>query len=73
MMVTAEDIRQLPKDEKLRIMEMIWTDLTTAGDEIESPAWHEDALRETAQRVESGVESPIDWAEAKVQLRAGRK
>ena len=72
-MVTAADIRELPRDEKLRIMELIWSDLNSSGDEIESPAWHEKALRETAERVDSGEESPVDWSAAKEQLRAERK
>lgn len=72
-MVTAEDIHQLPKDEKLRIMEMIWSDLTnTGGDELESPAWHGAVLQETTDRVTSGTDSPIEWTEAKNQLRAER-
>ena len=72
-MVTAADIRELPRDEKLRIMELIWSDLNSSGDEVESPVWHETALRETAERVESGEESPVDWSAAKEQLRAERK
>ena len=72
-MVTADDILQLPKDEKLRIMELIWTDLASREEEVDSPAWHEAALRETAERVASGGEAPINWSEAKDQLRAERK
>lgn len=72
-MTTAEGIHQLPKDEKLRIMEMIWSDPTnTGGDELESPGWHGAALQETTDRVTSGTESPIEWTEAKNQLRAER-
>jgi len=36
---------------------------------VESPPWHEIALRETAERFEAGYESPIDWAAAKPELR----
>ena len=72
-MVTIEDIRQLPKDEKLRIMEAIWADLTAGGGDIQSPSWHEKALNETTERVTAGHEAPIDWSEAKEKLRAERK
>lgn len=72
-MVTAEQIRQMPRDEKLRVMEMIWSDLTSGREEIESPDWHAEALRETEARVASGAETPIDWSTAKEQLRSERK
>lgn len=72
-MVTIEDIRQLTKDEKLRVMEAIWADLTSNGEDIESPAWHEKKLQETTERVATGQETPIDWANAKADLRAERK
>lgn len=72
-MVTVEDIRDLSRDEKLRLLEIIWSDLTLEGDDLESPAWHEAALRETEERVASGAERAIDWEEAKALLRAGRQ
>lgn len=39
---------------------------------LESPAWHEDALRETEQRNEAGQEQSVDWAAAKQELRESR-
>ncbi len=55
--------------EKLRLMEALWADLS--GDEmnVESPAWHEEVLKERQTRVESGKEVFIDWEVAKQQLR----
>jgi outer membrane protein TolC len=35
---------------------------------LESPAWHENALRETEQRYEAGQEQPVDRAAAKQEL-----
>jgi hypothetical protein len=37
--------------------------------EIESPAWHEDVLREREEAVKSGRETFLDWEEVKKQLR----
>jgi hypothetical protein len=71
--MTAEDLRQLPKAEKLRMMEMIWSDLTDGKEDFVSPDWHEAELKRTADRVKSGCELPIDWTEAKEQLRFERK
>lgn len=60
---------QLPRLEKLRLMESLWVDLSQAGDGVDSPAWHEAVLRETEQRVVSGEEEVMAWDEAKRRFR----
>ncbi|MEX2579180.1 MAG: addiction module protein [Verrucomicrobiales bacterium] len=72
-MVTADEILELPKDEKLRIMELLWSNLTGSGDEIDSPSWHGEVLSETAKRVSEGAETPIDFSTAKEILRGERR
>ncbi len=62
-------IQQMSRVEKLRAMEALWEDLSRDEQALESPAWHEDALKETEQRVASGAEKPIDWDAAKKELR----
>jgi hypothetical protein len=37
--------------------------------QLESPSWHEEALRETAARHDEGKEQPVDWDAAKRELR----
>ena len=72
-MVTADEIRELPKEEKLRMMELLWADLTGTSDEIESPSWHREVLSDTAKRVSEGTEIPIDFSTAKELLRSERR
>jgi len=60
----------LPRPEKLRLMEALWTDLSRVAEELDSPKWHEAALRETEDRVACGKEDQMDWDEAKLLLRA---
>jgi hypothetical protein len=67
--MSALEIRQMPRQEKLRLMEALWEDLSHEEGELESPAWHEAALRETADRVSRGEEPVLEWETAKVQLR----
>ena len=55
--------------EKLQTMEAIWEDLSHAESEVESPAWHEDLLKETEARVAAGLERIADWEIAKRELR----
>jgi hypothetical protein len=50
-------------------MEEIWNSLNQDESRVESPPWHQKALRETAERFEAGYEPPIDWAAAKRELR----
>jgi hypothetical protein len=63
------DLKQMSREEKLKAMHTLWEDLAREDDSIESPAWHEHALRETEQRVEAGLEHSRDWEEAKKGLR----
>jgi hypothetical protein len=67
--MSALAIEQMSWDEKLRTMEELWTSLSREESRLESPPWHEQALKETAARYEAGQEQPIDWADAKRQLR----
>jgi Putative addiction module component len=71
--MSALEIQQMPRLEKLKLMETLWTELSRDEAEVESPAWHADALRETVERVARGEEKILDWEQAKVNLRKGRK
>jgi len=63
------DIGHLSREEKLRIMEAIWEDLSREDEQVESPEWHREALEETDRRRQSGQEGVVDWQEAKKELR----
>jgi hypothetical protein len=67
------EIQQMPRREKLRLMEALWADLSRNEADVESPVWHADALRETAERVARGEEKVLDWEQAKAKLRKGKK
>jgi hypothetical protein len=62
-------IQQMSWEEKLRAMEELWESLSREGTRLASPAWHGEALRETEQRYDAGQEQPVDWADAKQELR----
>ena len=55
--------------EKLETMELIWTDLTRDQEKFDSPAWHQQALRERDAALREGREIPLDWDTAKQRLR----
>ena len=72
-MQTSLPLNQMSREEKLRIMEELWADLSRDESQVESPAWHGDVLRERAEAVKSGKETFMDWDTAKKQLREKRK
>ena len=63
------EIKHLSREEKLRVMEAIWEDLSREDEEVESPGWHQKALQETERRLSSGREKIVDWQTAKNELR----
>lgn len=69
MMISTDQIAQMSREEKLQTMEALWADLSRNDAAVESPAWHEDVLKETKARVASGRERIADWEEAKQELR----
>jgi hypothetical protein len=68
--MTIEAVRQLPRSEKLRLMETLWQELSRPDNEYESPAWHAKELAETEQRVAEGKEQVMEWEAAKKKLRS---
>ena len=63
------EIKHLSREDKLRVMEAIWEDLSKESEEVESPNWHQEALQETEKRLSSGIEKSVDWKTAKKGLR----
>jgi len=59
----------MTKEEKLRVMEELWTDLSRNEAHVKSPSWHREVLRERAEEVKSGKEEFFDWETAKRQIR----
>ena len=59
----------MSSEEKPRSIEQLSISLTNSDSDLESPSWHHDALRQTAQRYEGGHEQPIDWPTGKGELR----
>jgi hypothetical protein len=69
--MSALEIQRLPRQEKLKLMESLWADLSRDEAELESPAWHAAALHETAERHARAEETLMNWDEAKAKLRRG--
>jgi hypothetical protein len=68
--MTVETLRQMPRSEKLKLLEALWEDLSRVDGEFQSPGWHAEELAVTEQRLAEGKERVIDWADAKRALRS---
>ena len=53
-------------EEKLPPMNPPWISMTNGESDLVSPAWHQDVLRQTAERYERREEQPVDWETAKL-------
>ena len=72
-MQNAFEIGHLSKEDKLKVMEAIWEDLSKEDEELESPNWHQDVLQDTERRLKLGEEKEVDWNTAKKELRERSK
>ena len=68
-MPVALPLKKMSRDEKLRAMEALWTDLSQDEERFESPAWHEEALREAERALKAGKAKFSDWEQAKKRIR----
>lgn len=55
--------------EKLEVMELIWADLAKNPNDIPSPEWHGEFLRDREKALADGTDRFIDWEEAKRLIR----
>ena len=68
--MSLAELRQLPPEEKLKIIETLWGDLAdNSDDSFASPAWHADEIRRTEVALAAGRIETLDWDEAKKELR----
>ena len=67
--MTASEIKRMNFTERLQAMEMLWDSLLEDQSKIESPAWHEDVLRERMENINNDEAKFISLDE----LKASRK
>ena len=67
--MSIETVQKMSRGEKLKLMEVLWEQLSRPDDTYESPAWHAHELAKTEQRLADGKEQVLDWEAAKKELR----
>ena len=66
-------LEKMTIEEKLKLMEKIWTALLAQEEKISSPLWHKDILEEREEKIKKGQEAVLDWNEAKEKIRQSIK
>ena len=66
---TDLSISQLSFAQKLNLMETLWDELTREEQTLESPAWHEDILKDREKALAAGKAFISDWEEAKYRIK----
>ncbi len=62
-------LSELTLAQKLDLMESIWDDLAKDEKTLESPAWHEEVLKDREEALAADKLSVSDWEEAKDRIR----
>jgi len=69
--MTTQEIKTLPTDEKVRIMEAIWEDMREHYEEAPISQDVIDLLQERQARVERGEARLLDWDKVKFAIGRG--
>jgi len=62
-------LNQMSLGEKLELMERLWADLSRREEDLRSPDWHGDVLRERKRLVDEGKLKFLDWDQAIADLK----
>ena len=68
-MDTLLPLHQMSREEKFRALDELWNDLYPNEEAMGSPVWHLNAIQETQQSYQAGLEVPMDLSEAEQELR----
>ena len=59
---------EMTLEEKIQLAETIWTHIAEHHDDLPSPAWHEEVLRERQRQVDAGEVQFLSWDEAQKEI-----
>ena len=67
--MSIAEMRRLPAQEKLEIIEQLCSDFAVGRESYTSPTWHGEALARTEAEFKKGRVETLTWDEAKAELR----
>lgn len=63
--MTAQEVKTLPVERKMQIMEAIWEDFRDRFDQMNIPQQQKDLLDERRARVREGTAQLLEWSAVK--------
>ena len=66
--MSIAEIKKLPLNEKLQLMEALWEDLRSNADDVLVPEWQTNLLDARRKAVEQGKEQVLEWDDVKGSL-----
>lgn len=69
LMMTLNNIQELPLSEKFLMMETLWESISPYENELTLPQWHRDLLDEREKFFQQKKAHFIDWKIAKKQIQ----
>jgi len=70
-MMTVDEVKALPLDRKILLMEALWEDLQERFLHADVPQSHRDLLDQRRERVKDGSTRILDWDEVKGAIGRG--
>ena len=67
-MAISLPLNKMSAEEKIEVMESIWTDLVETAGSTLSPEWHKSVLKERELAALSGEDAVLDWDIAKRKI-----
>ena len=61
-------LHDMSVEEKLKVMETLWEDLSQNAPELAPPSWHREVLAERRAAAERGEDHFSDWNEARERI-----
>ncbi len=65
---SLEELRQMSVEDRLRLLEDVWTSLDEEHDRLPIPKWHEEELNRRLMAFEDNPEAGSPWPEVKKRL-----
>ncbi|MDA8016559.1 MAG: addiction module protein [Thermoanaerobaculia bacterium] len=68
-MSSVLDIESMSVEDKLRLIESVWNDLSRNAEAVPVPDWHLTELQERERRLQDGRSTLSDWSDVRRRLR----
>jgi putative addiction module component (TIGR02574 family) len=62
-------LNEMTVAEKLRVMEILWDDLSRNPNDIPLPSWHADVLADRQRQIEEGRAKFVPWDEFRQRIQ----